>query len=90
LNNGIYAASEAVIAQSVSSDSNEYRLITDSAFFEFLEEDTDCPVQAEDTKPGKRYQVFVTNCAGLYRYCLGDRDRGRTSMWANNRQLKND
>jgi hypothetical protein len=81
LNNGIYAASEAVIAQSVSSDSDEYRLITDSAFFEFLEEDTnylvqaedtDCPVQAEDTIPGKRYQVIVTNYAGLYRYCLGD------------------
>lgn len=72
LNNGIYAASEALIAQSFSDEEDEYRLLTDSAFFEFLEPGGDQPVQAEDTEPGKLYEIILTNCAGLYRYRLGD------------------
>ena len=72
LNNGIYAASEALIGQSLGNGSEEYRLLTDSAFFEFLEPGAEAPVQAEDTQAGRIYEVIVTNCAGLYRYRTGD------------------
>ena len=72
LDNGIYAASEALIGCSLGSGSDKYRLISDSAFFEFLEPGTDVTVMAEDVEPGKTYEVIVTNSAGLYRYRLGD------------------
>ena len=72
LDNGLYAASEAVIGRSLGVDTNKYRLVSGNAFFEFLEPGADAPVMAEDVEPGREYEVIVTNNAGLYRYRLGD------------------
>ena len=72
LNNGFYAASEAVIGHSMGNDSDEYSLMTDNAFFEFLKPGTQEPVDAENLAEGEEYEVILTNRAGLYRYRLGD------------------
>ena len=70
--NGLYAASEAVIGRSLGVDTNEYRLLPGNAFFEFLEPGADAPIMAEDVEAGHEYEIIVTNAAGLYRYRLGD------------------
>jgi hypothetical protein len=72
LNNGYYAASEALIGRAMGENSNEYALLTDNAFFEFLQPGADEPVMAADVVPGQSYEVVLTNAAGLYRYRLGD------------------
>ena len=72
LNNGFYAASEAVIGHSMGNDSDEYSLMTDNAFFEFLKPGAQEPVDAENLAEGEEYEVILTNRAGLYRYRLGD------------------
>ncbi len=74
--NGYYAASEAVIGRSMGPGTDEYILLTDHDFFEFLPAgqilSKEALLQAKDVKPGSDYEVFVTNTAGLYRYRLGD------------------
>ena len=74
--NGYYAASEAVVGRSLGPGTDEYILLTDHVFFEFLPAgqtpSKEALLQAKDVKPGKDYEVFVTNTAGLYRYRLGD------------------
>ena len=72
MNNGFYAASEAVIGRSMGDGSDEYALITENAFFEFLRPSEQEPVDAERLKEGEDYEVILTNLAGLYRYRLGD------------------
>ena len=74
--NGYYAASEAVIGRSMGPGTDEYILLTDHDFFEFLPAgqtpSKEALLQTKDVKPGSDYEVFVTNTAGLYRYRLGD------------------
>ena len=74
--NGYYAASEAVVGCSLGPGTDEYILLTDHDFFEFLPAgqtpSKEALLQAKDVKPGTDYEVFVTNTAGLYRYRLGD------------------
>lgn len=72
MNNGFYAASEAVIGRSLRDDSDEYVLLTDNAFFEFLRPSDKEPVEAEALRDGEEYELILTNAAGLYRYRLGD------------------
>ena len=72
MNNGFYAASEAVIGRSMGDGSDEYALLTDNAFFEFLKPGEQAPVDAEGLEEGGEYEVILTNLAGLYRYRLGD------------------
>ena len=72
LNNGYYAASEAMVGLAMGEGSNEYALLTDNAFFEFLQTGAKEPVMAADVAPGRSYEVVLTNAAGLYRYRLGD------------------
>ena len=72
LNNGYYAASEAMVGRAMGEGSDEYALLTDNAFFEFLQPGADEPVMAADVVPGCSYEVVLTNAAGLYRYRLGD------------------
>ena len=73
--NGYYAASEAMIGRSMGPGSEEYILLTDHDFFEFLPAgltpSKDALLQAKDVKLGSDYEVFLTNTAGLYRYRLG-------------------
>ena len=73
INNGFYAASEAMIGIAVEDGSAEYRFLTDNAFFEFRETDgVSEPVMIEEVQPGKEYELILTNRAGLYRYCIRD------------------
>ncbi len=72
LDNGIYAASEVLIGCTMKSDSDEYRLISNNAFIEFLEPDSSTTVMAEEVEPGSLYEIVITNTSGLYRYRLGD------------------
>ena len=72
LHNGYYAASEAMIGRAMGENSDEYALLTDNAFFEFLKPGADEPVMAADVMPGCSYEVVLTNAAGLYRYRLDD------------------
>lgn len=72
INNGFYAASEAVIGRSMGDGSDEYSLLTDNAFFEFLRPGAQEPVDSESLAEGEEYEVILTNQAGLYRYRLGD------------------
>ncbi|MBQ9042193.1 MAG: GH3 auxin-responsive promoter family protein [Eggerthellaceae bacterium] len=72
LDNGYLAASEAVVGRSMGPGTGEYALLTDNAFFEFLEPGADEPVMAAGVEPGKCYELILTNAAGLYRYRLGD------------------
>ena len=72
LDNGYYAASEAMIGRAMGEGSNEYALLIDNAFFEFLQPGADEPVMAADVVPGRSYEVVLTNAAGLYRYRLDD------------------
>ena len=52
--------------------SDEYVLLSDNAFFEFLKPDEKEPVDVEGLQEGEEYEVILTNAAGLYRYRLGD------------------
>lgn len=76
--NGFYGASEGSIAANVSvKNPNDYALLTGMNFFEFVPEDhiqEERPqtVAAHQVVPGKKYEVVVTNPAGLYRYRVGD------------------
>ena len=72
--NGIYAASEALIAVAEDDNSDRYIMKTDQNFFEFLpiSGNNNKPVLSEDLEPGQAYELVVTNKSGLYRYKLGD------------------
>lgn len=72
LNNGFYASSEAVIGHAMGNNNDEYFLLTDNAFFEFLKPGAQEPVDSEGLEEGEEYEVILTNQAGLYRYRLGD------------------
>lgn len=71
-NNGYVAASEAVVGRAMGEGTAEYALLTDNAFFEFLEPGSSEPVAVDGLEPGRRYELILTNSAGLYRYRLGD------------------
>ena len=72
LNNGVYAASEALIGQAMGDDNDEYRLLPDSAFFELQKPGTDEPIPVEEAAVGDSFELILTNTAGLYRYRMGD------------------
>jgi phenylacetate-coenzyme A ligase PaaK-like adenylate-forming protein len=61
-----------MIGRAMGDGSDEYALLTDNAFFEFLEPGSKDPVMAGNVEPGRSYELVLTNAAGLYRYRLGD------------------
>lgn len=70
-----YVASEGLMAVPAALGSKDCILLPQNCFFEFL------PVEApEDSRPltiseveeGREYEVILTNCSGLYRYCIRD------------------
>ncbi|MBP0966238.1 MAG: GH3 auxin-responsive promoter family protein [Oscillospiraceae bacterium] len=71
---GIYGASEGLFAVCFEPNRDQFLLLPDSVFYEFL------PVGSEDGKTclidelevGREYEMIVTNDAGLYRYCIKD------------------
>ena len=70
----IYGASEALIAACFELERPEMQLLTDSCFYEFIEHngDQDRYLTLDQLETGKRYEILITNQAGLYRYRLKD------------------
>ena len=77
----VYAASEGLFGIAVRMNSPEYVIVPDSGYYEFIpEEAADLPEEAlrehtleiHQLKPGKKYEMVVTNLSGLYRYRIGD------------------
>ena len=59
------------MAKAVADDSERFKLITDTDFFEFIPVGAapdSTPLLLGQTKVGEAYQVVVTNQAGLYRF----------------------
>ncbi|MCB1771323.1 MAG: GH3 auxin-responsive promoter family protein, partial [Candidatus Competibacteraceae bacterium] len=72
-----YGASEGLFTIPLRDDASAGVLAIHGIFFEFLPEDAspapDAPtLLAYELEIGQRYQLALTNVAGLYRYCLGD------------------
>lgn len=65
--NGIFASSEMLPGKAIPAGDN-YELIPDVNFYEFLPVDGDAPILLNDVEVGKNYEVILTNQAGLYRY----------------------
>ncbi len=69
-----YSSSESLIANAISVENEDYLLLTDSAFFEFIPvgEKTDRPLLSHELESGKLYEIVITNLSGLYRYRIKD------------------
>ena len=72
-----YAATEATIGINPYIKKIRYVIIPDTAFYEFIpieEIDSDNPATflINELKVGEKYEIVITNYAGLYRYRLGD------------------
>lgn len=71
----LYAASEGMFSVAAGvGRMDEYIMIPDLCFFEFLpEEDENGPcLTLTELKEGERYEILITTVSGLYRYRLGD------------------
>ncbi|OBR94115.1 GH3 auxin-responsive promoter [Clostridium ragsdalei P11] len=72
-----YAATEAMIGINPYANKIRYVIIPDTVFYEFISikeenkknKDTFC---LDELKIGEKYEIVVTNYAGLYRYRIGD------------------
>lgn len=71
----VYAASESIMAICNEMESQEFVLIPDSAFYEFIpvgQEDSQETLTMEQLETGKDYEIVLTNTSGFYRYRLKD------------------
>ena len=74
----IYGASEGLIGACYELESTDMQLLVDSCFFEFIPAEAEAdsaerPVLTLDQlEQGKKYEILITTCAGLYRYHLKD------------------
>lgn len=72
-----YAATEAMIGINPYANKIRYVIIPDTAFYEFIpvqegHEDSQHTFCLEELKIGTKYEIVITNYAGLYRYRMGD------------------
>lgn len=72
-----YAATEATIGINPYIEKIRYVIIPDTVFYEFIpfkeiSKDNPETLLINELKVGERYEVVITNYAGLYRYRLGD------------------
>lgn len=72
-----YGASEGLLTIPLHDATSAGVLAIHGMFFEFLPEATAVTTDAStllahELEIGQRYQLILTNAAGLYRYCLGD------------------
>jgi hypothetical protein len=75
LHNMGYAAAEGYMAMPVELNVNDYVLLPQSVFFEFIPiDDPECkrPLTIGEIELGKEYELVVTNRSGLYRYQIED------------------
>ncbi len=69
-----YSSSEALMANARDVEDDNYLLLTDSGFFEFIpvNEKTKRPLMSHQLEVGKLYEIVITNLSGLYRYRIKD------------------
>jgi len=70
-NHGYYITAETLMAVATDDDADTFKLITDNDVYEYMPidaEENSRPLLLTETKIGERYQLIVTNRAGLYRY----------------------
>lgn len=74
----MYAASEALFASALNAEDENYLLIPDGGFFEFIpvdeefDEEHGRPLLMNELKVGELYEIVLTSLAGLYRYRIKD------------------
>ncbi|MCR4788300.1 MAG: GH3 auxin-responsive promoter family protein [Lachnospiraceae bacterium] len=69
-----FVSSECHMGVPVEDESFDYRLLSDSAFFEFLSDDENSrnTVLPGEVIEGRDYEIVITTFSGLYRYATGD------------------
>ena len=72
-----YAATEAMIGINPYANKIRYVIIPDTAFYEFIpieegDEKSQHTLCLDELEVGGKYEIVVTNYAGLYRYKIGD------------------
>lgn len=71
-----YASTEGMIGINPSADRIRYVIIPDTCFYEFIpiegEDKNNQTLTLDEVKVGSKYEIVITNQAGLYRYRLGD------------------
>ncbi|HEY5557026.1 GH3 auxin-responsive promoter family protein [Acetobacterium sp.] len=72
----VYAASESIMAICNGMESQEFVLIPDSAFYEFIpvdqDEESNETLTLDQLETGKDYEIVITNTSGFYRYRIKD------------------
>ncbi len=70
----VYGASEGMIGTTLNAIEEDYLMLPDGGFFEFIpEDDPDAPpLLLWQLEKGKKYELVLTNEAGLYRYKIKD------------------
>jgi len=75
MNNGVISSSESIMALSAGCDTDEFILLPQAAFFEFIPCDTGDTADVKTMKElekGKFYEIVVTTLSGFYRYRIFD------------------
>ena len=70
----IYGASEALVAACYELENTDMQLLTDSCYYEFIRygDESGNVLGIGDLEKGEKYEILITNQAGLYRYRLKD------------------
>lgn len=73
----VYASTEAMIGINPYANKIRYVIIPDTVFYEFIpieetKEEDESTYCLDELELGKKYEIVVTNYAGLYRYRIGD------------------
>ena len=70
----IYGASEALVAACYELENTDMQLLTDSCYYEFIRygDEEEKVLGISDLVEGEKYEILITNQAGLYRYRLKD------------------
>ena len=74
IDSGFYATPEALIAKSLKADCEEYALLPQAVFYEFIPigKEVEKPLTMDQLEVGEKYGVIITNRSGFYRYRLED------------------
>ena len=70
----VFGASEGLFAVCFEADRDQFLMLPDGAFYEFLpvDPDDDRVYLIDELTPGKEYELVVTNESGFCRYCIKD------------------
>lgn len=70
-----YGASESLMAVPTAINSKDFIVLPHNCFMEFMPVDAPDgtrPLTISEVQVGQEYEVVLTNCSGLYRYCIHD------------------